>query len=50
MKHAQPFGSEAGHFTVMDLSPRSSEMITISSAARLGAVFIGTKAGKVAGY
>lgn len=49
MKHAQPSGSEAGHFTVMDLSPRGSEMITISSDARLGAVFTGTKAGKVAG-
>jgi hypothetical protein len=49
MKHAQPSGSEAGHFTVMDLSPRGSEMITISSDARLGTVFTGTKAGKVAG-
>jgi hypothetical protein len=49
MKHAQPFGSEAGHFTVMDLSPRGSEMITISSDARLGAVFSVTKAGKVTG-
>ncbi len=49
MKHAQPSGSEAGHFTVMDLSPRGSEMVTISSDARLGAVFTGTKAGKVAG-
>jgi len=35
MKRAQPSGSEAGHFTVMDLSPRGSEMITISSVARL---------------
>jgi hypothetical protein len=49
MKHAQPSGSKAGHFTVMVLSPRGSEMITIPSDARLGAVFTGTKAGKVAG-
>ena len=49
MKQAQPSGSEAGHFTVMDLSPRGSEMITISSDARLGTVFTETKAGKVAG-
>ena len=49
MKHAQPSGSEAGHFTVMDLSPRGSEMITISSVARLGAGFMGTNAGRVAG-
>lgn len=49
MKHAQPPGSEAGHFTVMDLSPKGSEMITISSAARLGAGFTGTKVGSVAG-
>jgi hypothetical protein len=44
MKHAQPSGSEAGHFTVMDLSPRGSDMITISSDARLGTAFTGTKA------
>jgi len=49
IKHAQPSGSEAGHFTVMDLSPRGSEMVTISSVARLGTTFTGTKAGKVAG-
>lgn len=49
IKHAQPSGSEAGHFTVIDLSPRGSEMITISSDARLGTTFTGTKAGKVAG-
>lgn len=49
MKHAQPSGSEAGHFTVIDLSPTGSEMSTISSGARLGTVFTGTKAGKVAG-
>ena len=48
-KHAQPFGSEAGHFTMMDLSPKGSEMITISSVARLGSALTGTKAGKVAG-
>jgi len=48
MKQAQPSGSEAGYFTVMDLSPRGSEMITISSDAHLGTVFTGTKAGKVA--
>jgi hypothetical protein len=49
MKHAQPSGSEAGHFTVMDLSPKGSEMITISSIARLGTALTGTKASKVAG-
>lgn len=49
IKHAQPSGSEAGHFTVIDLSPRGSEMITISSDARLGTTFTGTEAGKVAG-
>lgn len=49
IKHAQPSGSDAGHFTVMDLSPRSCEMITVSSVARLGAACTGTKAGRVAG-
>src|SRR5471030_27821 len=39
IKHAQPSESEAGHLTVMDLSPRGSEMITISSVARLGTAF-----------
>ena len=37
MKHAQPSGSEAGHFTVIDLSPKGGEMISVSSVARLGA-------------
>lgn len=49
IKHAQPSGSEADHLTVMNLSPRGSEIITISYVARLGAAFPGTKAGKVAG-
>jgi hypothetical protein len=49
MKHAQPSGSEAGNFTVMDLSPRGSKMITMSSVARLGTAFTGTKASNVAG-
>lgn len=49
IKHAQPSGSEAGHFTVTDLSPRASEMITLSSVARLGAACTGMKAGRVAG-
>jgi len=49
INRAQPSGSEDGHFTVMDLSPRDSEMIAISSIARLGGVFTGTKAGRVAG-
>jgi len=49
IKRAQPSGSAAGHFSVMDLSPRGSEMITISSVARLGAGFTEPKAGSVAG-
>ncbi len=49
MKRAQPSISEAGHFMMIDLSHRGSEMITISSDARLGTVSTGTKAGKVAG-
>lgn len=43
IKHAQPSGSEAGHFTVTDLSPRASEMIAVSSVARLGAACMGMK-------
>ena len=48
-KRAQPSGSEDGHFTVMVCSPKGSSMITDGSVARLGATFIGTNAGSVAG-
>ena len=46
IKRAQLSGSAAGHFTVIDLSPSCSEMITVSSVPRLAVAFTGTKAGK----
>ncbi len=46
--NAHPSGSQVGHFTVTDCSPRDSSMIANASAGRLSAALKGTKAGGAA--